>query len=336
MRTKGERGGALLAVLWLAAALSAIAFSVANTVRTETERTATSSEGLRTYYLASGSIDRAILWMQWGYQNYANPDGSPRYYRPPMPYLRFSYSSGTAIVEVIPEAGKVNINSAPPQEIEGLLNACGANPMEASQITAAILDWRSGTAAPPGVGFLNPDQTFRPQHASFEEIEEVLLVRGMTPELFYGRFDRDPQGRLIPRGGLRDSITTYGGQGNQIDVNTAPPLLLASIGIPPPVIDAIIKQRLIRPFQSMDQVAPLIAGLPSAGRLQVATGPRPVWTLRSTARLRLANGQLSDLTRTVSATIAFLSQQQAITEPPFHIMRWHDEAASVSASALPF
>ena len=89
-----QRGGALLAVLWLSAALSAIAFSVANTVRTETERTATSSEGLRTYYLASGSIDRAILWMQWG------RNGSPDYYHPPMPYLRFAYPSGVAVVEV--------------------------------------------------------------------------------------------------------------------------------------------------------------------------------------------------------------------------------------------
>src|SRR5882724_10414512 len=96
----GTRGGALLAVLWLAAALSAIAFSVANTVRTETERTGTASEGLRAYYLASGSIDRAILWLQWGF------NGSPQYFHPPMPYLRYAYPSGAAVVEVVPEITK--------------------------------------------------------------------------------------------------------------------------------------------------------------------------------------------------------------------------------------
>jgi len=158
----------------------------------------------------------------------------------------------------------------------------------------------------------------------------------MTPELFYGKFDRDQQGRLIPLGGLRDSITTFGSQGNQIDVNSAPPLLLASIGMPPQMIDAIVRRRLAMPFKSMDEVAPLIAGLPTAGRLHVATGARPVWTLRSTARLRLSDGRLSDLARTVSATIAFLPPQQAQTEPPFHFMRWHDEAAAVTPSALPF
>jgi general secretion pathway protein K len=340
MATKGfspdRRGGALLAVLWLSAALSAIALSVANTVRTETERTATSSEGLRTYYLASGSIDRAILWVQWGVQNYVNPDNSPRYYRSPMPFLHFAYPSGVAVVEVIPEGSKVNINFAPPEELYALLLASGSNPMEADEIVAGILDWRAGAASPPGVGFLNPDQTFRPRHASFEEIEEVLLVKGMTPDLFYGRFDRDPQGRLIPRGGLRDAITTFGGQSNQVDVNSASPLLLSAIGVPPQSINAILNQRMIMPFQNMDQVAPFIAGTPAAGKLVVATGPRNTWTFRATARIRLADGRLSDLSRTVSATISFLGPQQAQIEPPYSVMRWRDEAAPSILSALPF
>ncbi|HEV3116947.1 MAG TPA: hypothetical protein VGY58_07850, partial [Gemmataceae bacterium] len=79
-RQGAVRGSALLAVLWLAAALSAIAFRVANTVRAETERTSTEVDALRSYYLAVGAIDRAILWVQWG-PSYRNPDGTPRYYQ---------------------------------------------------------------------------------------------------------------------------------------------------------------------------------------------------------------------------------------------------------------
>src|SRR5215472_2989712 len=59
-------GSALLAVLWLAAGLSAIAFGVATTVRGETERTSTATDATRAYYLATGSVDRAILWRAWG------------------------------------------------------------------------------------------------------------------------------------------------------------------------------------------------------------------------------------------------------------------------------
>ena len=335
-RSAFSRGSALLAVLWLSAALSAIALSVANTVRTETDRTATSSEGLRTYYLASGSIDRAILWMQWGMMNYVNPDNSPRYFRPPMPYLRFAYPSGVAIVEVIPEGSKININSAPPPDLEALLAAAGANPTQAAQITASILDWRSGTASPPASASKIPIRLLNPATRLAEEIEEVLLVKGMTPDLFYGRFDRGAEGRLIPQGGLRDAITTFGGQGNQIDVNTASPLLLASIGLPASAINAIITQRAIRPFPSMDAVMPLIGGTPAAGKLQVSTGSRMIWTIRATARIRLADGKLSDLSRTVSATMAFLPRAMSQVEPPYSILRWQDQAAPANLSTLPF
>ena len=58
MRTN-QRGSALLAVIWLTAALSAIAFTVANTVRAETERTSTEVDSLKAYYLATGAIDEA-------------------------------------------------------------------------------------------------------------------------------------------------------------------------------------------------------------------------------------------------------------------------------------
>src|SRR5260370_38930935 len=71
-----RRGVALLSVLWLAAALSAIAFTVANLVRAETERALTGKDAVRAYYLASGAIEPAMLYVQWG-PACRNPDGSP-------------------------------------------------------------------------------------------------------------------------------------------------------------------------------------------------------------------------------------------------------------------
>ena len=63
---EGRRGAALLAVLWLAAALSAIAFTLANTVRGEIERSSTDADGLKAYYLAEGAIDRTFVYIQSG------------------------------------------------------------------------------------------------------------------------------------------------------------------------------------------------------------------------------------------------------------------------------
>src|SRR5450755_3292353 len=58
--SRPDRGSALLAVLWLTAALSAIAFTVANSVRTETERTTTDVDSLKTYYLATGAVAHSV------------------------------------------------------------------------------------------------------------------------------------------------------------------------------------------------------------------------------------------------------------------------------------
>src|SRR5580698_6584848 len=71
---KDRRGSALLAVLWLSAALAAIAFSVSTSVRSETDRVASAADGLRAWYLATGSVERGIQWMCWG------PDYAPRFW----------------------------------------------------------------------------------------------------------------------------------------------------------------------------------------------------------------------------------------------------------------
>ena len=321
MRTT-KRGSALLTVLWLAAALAAIAFALANTVRGEVERTSTAVDGTRAYYLARGALERALLWVNWG-PNYMLPDGSPRYYTRNMPFLRFGFPTGEALVEVVPEATKVNINRAKIEDLFRLLITLGTDPERAQEIAAAIVDWR--TPGPPNA--LSPfDQfyvsltpSFLGRHASFQEIEEVLLVKGMTPEIFYGTYERDAQGRLVPRGGLRDTITVYG-VSDRVDVNTAPPALLAAVGLSPDMVAAIVNARSVNPFRTMDQLASFIPP-ELLGRVGVGLG-LSLYTLRATAQLRLANGQLSDLRRSVAAQVKF---HPPGTEQPWQVLRWYDD-----------
>ena len=73
--TTNSRGAALLMVLWLAAALTAIAFTLANTVRGEIERSSTDADGLKAYYLAAGAIDRTLVYMESG-PAFRGPDGN--------------------------------------------------------------------------------------------------------------------------------------------------------------------------------------------------------------------------------------------------------------------
>jgi general secretion pathway protein K len=313
----------LLAVLWLSAALSAIAFTVANTVRGETERTATAADGVRAYYLASGAVQRAALYVLWG-QNFRNPDGTPRFYDRGTPFFRMRFETGEAMVEVIPEASRLNVNTATPEELFRLLVVVGVDAVRAREMAMAIIDWRTpmpGGLSPFDQDYLSLSPSFRGRHASFEEIEEVLLIKGMTPELFYGTYAPDGGGGLVPRGGLRDCLTVFGAD-NGIDINTAEPAVLQSLGLAPGAVAAIVNQRQNMPFREPGQVTPYSqSGGPGVHKLRI--GGNSIFTFRATARLRLPDGRFSDIRKTVTSTVKFLPTG---FDQPFHILRWNEGA----------
>jgi hypothetical protein len=62
---------------------------------------------------------------------------------------------------------------------------------------------------------------------------------------------------------------------------------------------------------------------PGSNRLRVEG--HSMVTVRATARLRLANGQLSDLRRTVGALVKYMPVGY---DSPIHILRWYDTAWS--------
>jgi general secretion pathway protein K len=328
------QGSALLAVLWLAAALAAIAFAVSSTVRSETNRAGSSADGLRAYYLASGSVERGIQWMLWGWTGYSqnNPDGTPRFWAANSPRMVMHYPSGDAVVELIPETAKLNINTATTEELFRVAAAVSGDPARARAIAEAIVDWRTPGASPLDSFYLSigpqGGPTFRPRHASFEEIEELLLVRGMTPELFYGNFTADAEGRLFARGGLRDCLSVWGSRG-PYDINTASPALMEAIGVAPSAIAQILQRRYVRPFRDLGDAQSL--GISAPG---LTVGGNLMWTLRATARLRRPDGSPSDVIRTSAATVKLLNIRQ-YSQMPLHVLRYYDDAWSELAVAPP-
>lgn len=306
--SNARRGGALLTVLWLSAALSAIAFSVATAVRTENDRASTLAEGTRAYYLASGAVERAILRVQ------ADLNKSPD------PLMQLPFPGGVAVVEVIPETARLSLNTGKPAEFLSLLVALGAPPQQAQEITTALLDWREtgGGAFDGFYSSLNP--SFRARHSSFLNEEEALYVKGMTPDLFHGNYIREPNGRMVRLGAFKDCVSVFGTTG-QFEVNSAEPALLASLGIAPPNVAQILNYRRMKRIVNVQEIGSL-AG-PAAVKLR--SGGNSIYTFRATARMRLADGRLSDLRRTVSAQVKFLPWG---TMPPHQILRWRDTADS--------
>lgn len=324
-----EKGGALLAVLWMSAALAAIAFSVSTTVRGEIDRVASDTDGLRAHYLASGSVERAIQWMMWGWGNaYVNPDGSPRFWAPDQPRLYFRFASGDAVVEMIPESARLSINTATPDNLIRVIQSVGGPQVPAQEIANAIIEWRTGGNSFDSF-YLSLSPTFRPPHASFQEIEELLSVRGVTPELFYGNFVTDDQGRLYARGGLRDCLSVRGAPAGPFDANSASPALMEAMGMAAGDAERIVEMRKIRPFRNIGELRS--AGI-SAGQLTV--GGNVIWTLRATARLRRPDGSPSEVVRSSAALVKLLNKEQYF-QMPLHVLRYYDDAWSQFAIAPP-
>jgi general secretion pathway protein K len=320
---QAERGGALLTMLWLAAALTVIAFTVAHTVRGETERATTAGEGVRAYFLATGGVERALLWTLWS--GFRNDDNTARYWESGIPRLTFDFPTGQAIVELVPESSKLNINEAPKDELFRALLYFGVEAPRAAVVAGGIVDWRSPLQAATSFDAfdLAKPSSFLPAHASFQEIEELMLVNGVTPELFYGRAERTENGQMIFHRGLRESVTVLGHAGG-IDVNTAEPGVMAAAGIPPDLIDGLIQRRRVRPF-TRPELPELVARHPSMARLTL--GGAKLYTIRSTGRFKLLGGQLSETRRTVEALVKLIDP--GVDGRPWSILRWYDNSPRI-------
>lgn len=335
-----RRGGALLSALWLTAALAAIAFSVATLVRGEVDRATNSSEGTRAYFLARGGLERFFLELEEtalsmpGIQQSAVRltniiEERGRYIVYPLP-------EGEVHLELIPESSKLDLNVANPAQIERILLAMNVEPDRIQRLTLAILDWRGALPLAPGApgpfdaAYLSRQPSFRPPRASYKEIEELLLVEGMTPEIFHGGYHRTANGTLVPHAGLRDCFTVFGATGPAMGVDilsAAMPLLLAG-GVPPAVADEFVRLRQA-PGVFPAAIAQRVLGsiiAPAEGGIAFTIGARSIYTIRVTARLRAGDGQLSETRRSISAQVKWLPRPGV----PYQILRWDDNAISTN------
>ena len=320
-----ERGSALLTVLWLSAALAAIGMSVASTVRSETERTETNVDDTKAYFLARGGIERAAMHVFWS-RMYSSETGEPLYYGPGMPTMDLAFPGGEVRVEIIPENSRLSLNGSLPVTLLRLLEALGVAPDRATQITAAIVDWRSPAdpmhPSPFDAFYSAQRPTFLARHASFQENEELLLVQGMTPDIYYGT------SLAGEHAGLRDCVSVYGSFGGG-EINTAQSATMIAAGLTPDDAAAIVRLRREHPIANATEFARIGESLGPSARALVLGG-RTMYTLRATARLRGADGKLSDMRRTAAALVKVTWPGPADPNtgrspiPGVEFLRWYD------------
>jgi general secretion pathway protein K len=167
--------------------------------------------------------------------------------------------------------------------------------------------------------------SFRPAHASIREIEELLLVKGVTPDIFYGSYG-PAEGlgggaRLVQRPGLMDCLSVFGS--TALDINTVSPALLIAVGMDPGEVSTIVARRQEQPYKP-DELS-TFQGIGAKLGIGFRVGCNTIFTLRSTARLQRKDGEYSDVRRTVGAMVKYMPTGY---DSPIHILRWYDTAWS--------
>ena len=312
-----ERGGVLLLVLFVTAALSFVALSTALMVRTEVAATAYRLEAEQAGLLAQGAIEQTLYLMK--HPGIMDAEGRPLFL-PGQRRLDLAFETGQAGVVITPEAARMNVNTEQSERLQALLRAVGAADHQAMEIAEAIVDWRTPRTSDVGtvfdVFYSALPQPYRAAHRRFEHLEELLLVKGITPELFYGWMERDRDGRLVRRGGLRRALTVYGMNPTQVSLNESPYELLLSLpGMDAERAQAIVAGRREKPYERMDD---LPVPLPSEASSFVVLSLPDIGHMRLTA-----TGQPAGSATRASLSAVFSPQTAA---QPRRLVEWAQDA----------
>lgn len=129
------------------------------------------------------------------------------------------------------EGSKININTAPLAMLQKL-------PGMPPEVAAAIVDWRDTDEQPSTDGAENEyyqslQPSYRCKNAPFETVEELLLVKGMTPELLYG-MDVNRNGYLDEEEMAAAGVTVAGSEeGGPSPRGLLPFVTVHGVGAPP-------------------------------------------------------------------------------------------------------
>jgi general secretion pathway protein K len=260
--TTSERGVILIALLWILTALSVIALSFSRETFVEVAAARNTQSLEDSYFVARAGFEAAIY--QLIQRRYAPALRQTELQDAPDP-LDLGIVTGTLggsvyRVDIQDESGKISVNTVSEEQLRNLAEAAGIGKPDSAIITDSILDWRDTDSSSRLNGAedeyyqaLNPP--YKPKNRQIDTIEELLLIRGMTAEYFYGRPEKDAKGSIVYLYGLSRYLTVYSSN-PQVNVNFAPLPVLQSIpGMPPGAAQAIYERRRVKPFKNREEIS---------------------------------------------------------------------------------
>jgi len=194
-RRRRDRGIALIVVLFLSAVLTLLMYSFLQEMQVEYSLATSCGREAQARQIAWSAVEKAIAVLAADKTSVAGPS-SPWFDKPDEWYeielgdgvfsaIRMSADNeGKLRYGIVDEASKLNLNFAPRSALMKL-------PKMTDEIADSILDWRDADDTPLANGAENAyyqalPQPYKCKNAPFETVEELLLVRGVTPEILYG------------------------------------------------------------------------------------------------------------------------------------------------------
>ena len=256
-----NRGVILLSVLWVVLVLSVISLSLAAAVRTEMSSSRGGFDSERAFFMARGAAEVMFQDLTMDGDLFA---GSPvelvngEYV--------FPFDTGEVRVRLESGRGRIDINQASDMLLASMFDSLGVDQDTRNRLVDSILDWRDGDDIPHLYGaeiadYDAGDGRRLPANGVFRFVDDILFVKGMTPEFFYGRLVLDTTSggfRRVP--GVRELVTTESGTAQVNPNETSADVLRALPGIEAILARAIVEARGDRFF---DDLADLVGRVPA-------------------------------------------------------------------------
>ncbi len=250
-RTNNRRGAILILTLWVLTFLTIFAVHIGLQIRQRITLISRIENRSQLHFLAQAGVKKAIAVLRRDMNQHAQIYTSlGKYVRHnnlddfkdiklgtgtvnvKYDYYRSDPSQASTRYGFVDEERKININRADRRVLKNLIRAVAVNDDdEAATIAEAIIEWREyGLTQVAGFnseGFYATLQyPYDIKDFEFEVIEELMLVRGVTPKIY----ER-----------LRPHVTIYGD--GLVNINTASRVILTVLGVDEAVADKLIGVR---------------------------------------------------------------------------------------------
>lgn len=231
---RNERGVALILVLLTVSIIVVLTLQLNVSSRAQVHEAANLSDGIRVLYIAKSGFfaGMGILYDDRGDADTLNEAWART---EALTEQSKSYFDGGHVELLIEdESGKININKLVEGSnfnlaVKGALTRLLTQPQfklqerEVDDILNAVKDWIDADSEVTATGaesayYQGLGKSYGPRNGPMESVDELLMVRGITRELFYGIEDRPGLNRLL----------TVTGEGS-VNINTAPKEVLRAL-----------------------------------------------------------------------------------------------------------